>query len=342
MKATTSAAAMPATFDTRTSLDLSFAVRDLTDPRLGGRHALVLYALLTFRQKDGTFAPSADQLARATKTDRATIFRALRDLDEWGFVKRTNRGRYASALFELTLPGGDVQRSHDAPPRPLRKAPAVAREVAPCDPLRISFSEDRSRYFSSDQPPREEEQFDRRSPGVEKPEATVAGDVVAKALHAVMVATDPELLLPMVPPLSMHAAGDIAKATALVAFGMTPAMFTEAAAGALLVSKGAPSIGYVCGTLEHFQGHIRRKRERDAAETKKKQRQIAQLSTLERLQRGAEPARNEVFGSSKQGPPASASRASEDRAGDLRQAMRAEAQARAQSGCDFFAVRRAS
>ena len=48
---------MPATFDTRTSLDLLFAVRDLTDPRLGGRHALVLYALLTFRQKDGTFAP---------------------------------------------------------------------------------------------------------------------------------------------------------------------------------------------------------------------------------------------------------------------------------------------
>jgi hypothetical protein len=101
---------------------------------------------------------------------------------------------------------------------------------------------------------------------------------VAQALYEVTRTLEPELVLPMVPPLSMHRPEDVDKARTLVACGATPAMFAEAAAGALLRSSGVPSIAYVCGTLEHFNRHLRRKREHDAALAKQKQRELRELA----------------------------------------------------------------
>lgn len=209
----------PATLDPTDTLRLLWAVRDLKDPRLTVQHKAVLVALVMHREVDGTMAPAAKQLVEAMGQGRTTMFRALAELERWSYVTRTNRSRYLSAVFEIRLPAFVVQKSHHE-----TALPPVPRAVPLRDPLRISLSEDLFKSSSSDLPAREEEQFDQRSPDVERAVPAEAGDAAA-ALHEVMVASDPARLPARVPPPSTHAATDVASVRA-------PAEFVMAAAGA--------------------------------------------------------------------------------------------------------------
>ena len=319
---TTAGAETPAAaVDTTTSLDLFRAVRRLKDPRLGWRHRLMLFTLVSFREKDGTISPASEQLVAASGVCRATVFRSLGELEALGYVSRTHRGRYLSSLFTLSLDGAKRTQRETSPretPRPLRKTPAVS----PVDPLWVSISVNGSNTssFSPDRDllAREEEQVAEQAlqettdpdpkrsetepsdtadasashevlrAASDEHEAEPSDAAVATAFYEVLKATGDELV--MVPPLSMHDPVDVARVRALVAYGMTPAMFALAAAGATLKSKGPPSVAYVCKTLEHFRAHVARKRTHDEAETKRKQREVCELARLARLQ--DEPARD--------------------------------------------------
>lgn len=87
-----------------TTLEVVFAVRELVDDRLSGRHKNVLFALASHRGVNGVISASSAQLSKATAESRATVYRALDDLVTWGYVRRSPRGRYTAPTYELVLP----------------------------------------------------------------------------------------------------------------------------------------------------------------------------------------------------------------------------------------------
>ncbi len=143
---------------------------------------------------------------------------------------------------------------------------------------------------------------------------------VTAALHAILRTLNPTWLLATAPSLATYDADVVVKARAILQSlppeGDATALFGEAAAGAMLKSKGQTTLRYVCKTSEHFIAHVDRKRAHDATEAKK-------------ATRAAQQARDEVFGVSTRIPPASASRASERRVEASVDAMRAAMQAAA-------------
>ena len=97
-----------------TALDLFWTVRDLVDPRLRATHRAALFALVAFREQDGTIAPSAKQLVATTGFSRSTVLRAVEELEAWGLIRSTFRGWHRSSVYELTLPERSATGTSDA------------------------------------------------------------------------------------------------------------------------------------------------------------------------------------------------------------------------------------
>ncbi len=106
----------------RTSLELLWQVRDVTDPRLRLVHRAVLFAMVSFRDQAGTISPSVTQLAKTLGADAKTIRRAEHDLAGWGYVTvqaRSRAGRHLSNEYKLVLPVVPYSQDAGTPTTPV-------------------------------------------------------------------------------------------------------------------------------------------------------------------------------------------------------------------------------
>lgn len=82
--------------------DLRF-IRDLSGPDVGAAQKLVLVSILMLAEGDDRCDPFIDQIVEVSSLGRATVFRALRELEARQLVRRTFRGHHRSSVYELTL-----------------------------------------------------------------------------------------------------------------------------------------------------------------------------------------------------------------------------------------------
>lgn len=148
--------------DTQTdSLRLMWRVRDLRDERVGTTQKAVLFALVSFREEDGTIRPSVAQLARAVDLSPKQARRVLHALEQLGLVEievQPPQGRrLIPNAYRLVLPSTGVLPQKDVLPGD-QEDPSHGRERGtPSDGSGVlppvGASEDLSEDLSEDQEP---------------------------------------------------------------------------------------------------------------------------------------------------------------------------------------------
>lgn len=112
------------------TLDVLWALRDMPKDGIPTPHVLVLFAIITHRNREGQIVVSVNQLVQATGLARSSVQAALAGLRRAGLLKRVERragDRQLASAFELQLHAVD-RGARPAGPSVVRAGPPDGQE----------------------------------------------------------------------------------------------------------------------------------------------------------------------------------------------------------------------
>lgn len=98
-------------------VNVTIAIRRLTDARASASHKAVLYSLAAHcgrEDEPSAIRASVEQIASGAGASRATVLRVLVDLEAWGLVVRIRTSRREANVYDLTPVLGAAESSHGA------------------------------------------------------------------------------------------------------------------------------------------------------------------------------------------------------------------------------------